>query len=102
MKTISLEPVRYGEPLRMEAKGGVGRSAELDRGFGDVLKKSIAGVNAQMNEADVLTQGLVAGEHGNIHETMIAVEKAGISFRLMTKVQQKAIEAYQEMMRIQL
>ncbi len=71
-------------------------------GFGDVLQKSIESVNAMQQEADELSRGLIAGEHGNIHETMIAVEKASISFRMMTSVQQKAISAYQEMMRIQL
>ena len=71
-------------------------------GFGEVLKKSIESVNSMQQEADELTRGLMAGEHGNIHETMIAIEKAGISFRMMTSVQQKAISAYQEIMRIQL
>lgn len=74
----------------------------LDAGFGDVLKKSIDSVNNKMQEADKLSQGLASGQHGNIHETMIAIEKAGISFRLMTKMQQKAIQAYQDILRIQL
>ena len=67
-----------------------------------MLQKSIESVNNNMQEADELSRGLAAGEHGNIHETMIAMEKASISFRMMTRVQQKAIAAYQEVMRIQL
>ncbi|RJX30038.1 MAG: flagellar hook-basal body complex protein FliE [Desulfurivibrio sp.] len=71
-------------------------------GFGEVLQKSIESVNANLQEADELSRGLAAGEHGNIHETMIAIEKGSISFRMMTRVQQKAVAAYQEVMRIQL
>jgi len=44
---------------------------------------------------------LIAGESKNLHETMIAMEKADISFRLMMGVRNKIIEAYQEIMRMQ-
>ncbi|OKY74506.1 MAG: flagellar hook-basal body complex protein FliE [Desulfobulbaceae bacterium DB1] len=99
---LPLQPVRYGESLQLDQIEKTGKSQTPGTGFGEVLQKSIDGVNAQMREADELSRGLTAGEHGNIHETMIAMEKAGVSFRLMTKVQQKAIQAYQEMMRMQL
>jgi len=98
MKMLPLESVLQKgvtSPVRTEKDN-------LDAGFGDVLKKSIDSVNNRMQEAEKLSQGLASGEHGNIHETMIAIEKAGISFRLMTKMQQKAIQAYQDVMRIQL
>ncbi len=102
MKMLPLQPVRYGEPLQLGQVTKTGKSETSGTGFGEVLQKSIDSVNTQMQEADELSQGLSASEHGNIHETMIAMEKAGISFRMMTKVQQKAIQAYQDMMRIQL
>lgn len=99
MKTLPLQPVRFGESL---VSAQVSKNEQPGTGFGDVLKKSIETVNGRITEARELSEGLIAGEHGNIHETMIAMEKAGISFRLMTKVQQKAIQAYQDTMRIQL
>jgi len=71
-------------------------------GFSDVLKESIDAVNEKIQQAESLSLGLADGHHSNIHETMIAIEKAGISFKLMTRVQQKAIQAYQDVMRIQL
>lgn len=70
--------------------------------FGEMLKKYIGSIDNQMKTAQELTTGLVSGRHANIHETMIAMEKASISFRMMTSLQRKAIEAYQEAMRIQL
>jgi len=71
-------------------------------GFGEVLEKSLASVNGQMQEADHMAAGLVSGDHSNIHETMIAMEKANIAFKLVTKVQSKVIDAYKEVMRMQL
>ncbi len=71
-------------------------------GFGEVLKESIGEVNKHINESAALSEGIMAGEHSNIHETMIAMEKSGISFKLLTKVQTKVIDAYKEVMRMQL
>ena len=70
-------------------------------GFGEVLKSSIDAVNNRMTEAEGLANGLVSGEHSNIHETMISMEKANISFKLLAKFHSKAISAYQEIMRMQ-
>jgi len=100
MNTLALQPVRFGEAITPGQTEKTQKTSEI--GFGDVLKKSMEAVNSGMQEASALSEGLIAGEHGNIHETMIAMEKSGISFRLMTKVQQKAIQAYQDTMRIQL
>jgi len=99
MKEITMQPVSLAgvSPLKSQPAKGAGQT-----GFSELLDKSIAAVNGQMQEADALSRGLAAGEHANIHETMIASEKAGISFRLMTRVQQKVIDAYREVMRMQL
>ncbi len=70
-------------------------------GFSDVLRQSLDKVNNSMQEAGEMAVGLTSGKHSNIHETMIALEKANISFRLLTKVQGKVLGAYQEIMRMQ-
>ncbi len=75
--------------------------AAASTGFGDVLKKSLDSVNANIQEASKMSEGLVTGQHSNIHETMIAMEKSTVSFRMLTKVQQKVISAYQDVMRMQ-
>jgi len=100
MEILPLQQVRFGETSSIAQ---VSKKQQVPgSGFGEVLQKSIESVNTAMQEADELSRGLAAGEHGNIHETMIAIEKASISFRMATRVQQKAIAAYQEVMRIQL
>jgi flagellar hook-basal body complex protein FliE len=100
MEILPLQQVHIGETPSIAQASKKQQTAGT--GFGEVLQKSIDSVNTTLQEADELNRGLVAGEHGNIHETMIAIEKANISFRMMTRVQQKAIAAYQDMMRIQL
>ena len=43
---------------------------------------------------------MVTGKSHNLHEMMIALDRADVSLRLATKVRNKAIEAYQEIMRM--
>lgn len=88
----SLIPLSLG---RKEESSGTGDS------FGKLLKNSMEEVNQLQNEADRSIEQLVAGESKNLHETMIAMEKANISFRLMLEVRNKIIEAYQDVMRMQ-
>ncbi len=97
MKTLPLTQVNI-KPVQPSAKSSVELATN---GFADVLKKSLDSVNEAKAVASEMQTGLVTGAHSNIHETMIAMEKATVSFRLLTKVQQKAIKAYQEIMRMQ-
>lgn len=69
--------------------------------FSSVLKDSIEKVNKLQNEADTAMQGLASGQANNIHDTMIAIEKANISFNLMLQVRNKLLAAYEEVMRTQ-
>ncbi|MFW8600926.1 flagellar hook-basal body complex protein FliE [Desulfobacterota bacterium M19] len=71
-------------------------------GFGRILEDSVGAVNKQIETASSLSEGLMAGKQSNIHETMIAIEKASLSFHMLTRVQGKVIDAYKEVMRMQL
>ena len=69
--------------------------------FIENLQASIAEVNNLQQEADQAIEALATGETKDIVQTMVAVEKANISFQLMTQVRNRIIEAYQEVMRMQ-
>ncbi len=69
--------------------------------FGDVLKDSIKKVGEIEKEADQEVQKLATMESGDIHNTMMAIEKADISFQMMMQIRNKIISAYEEIMRIQ-
>jgi flagellar hook-basal body complex protein FliE len=70
--------------------------------FGNMLKNYLQDVNKLQKEADKTIQNLAVGNEKNIHETMIAIEKADISFRLMMQIREKIIKAYEEIIRMPL
>ncbi|MEA3545371.1 MAG: flagellar hook-basal body complex protein FliE [Thermodesulfobacteriota bacterium] len=69
--------------------------------FGEMLKTSLAEVNQAQISADRAAEQIAAGETKNLHGTMIKLEEADISLRLMVQMRNKAVEAYQEIMRMQ-
>ena len=101
MNTISMPPI--GAPGIAVGPGSVKQAEPVaGSGFGEIMTESINSVNGRMQKASKLAEGLISGEHSNIHETMIAMEESSISFRMLTKVQTKVIDAYKEVMRLQL
>lgn len=70
-------------------------------GFGDLLKQAVEHVNSMQHQAGRLEDAVAQGESVNIHQAVIAGEKAGLSFRLMTQVRNKLVDAYEEIMRMQ-
>jgi flagellar hook-basal body complex protein FliE len=69
--------------------------------FGEFLSESINDVDQVHKAADKMINNLASGEKVDIHNTMIAVEKADISFQLMMQIRNKLIAAYQEVYRMQ-
>ncbi len=70
-------------------------------GFADHLKGTVMTANALQHESSTAQQELATGRNGNIHETLIAMSKADVSFRMVMQVRNKIINAYQEVMRMQ-
>ncbi|MEJ2229968.1 MAG: flagellar hook-basal body complex protein FliE [Nitrospirales bacterium] len=94
IKSIETIPEPFGvTPLKGASK--------QDQGFGDLLKKAVESVNAMQHEAGRLENAVANGENVNIHQAVIAGEKAGLSFKLLMQVRNKVIDAYQEIMRMQ-
>jgi flagellar hook-basal body complex protein FliE len=77
------------------------RSASPVEGAGKFFSELVSKVNDIQVQSDKSVQGLASGENKNLHEVMIAVEKSSISFQFMSQVRNKALEAYQEVMRMQ-
>ena len=75
---------------------------KIEGSFGDMLKRAIGDVAKLQNEADQAIKELAAGENKDIHRTMIALEKAEVSFQLMMQVRNKIVSAYEEIMRMQI
>lgn len=71
------------------------------RSFTDMLVESISKVNNLQTEANSAIEKLATGKTKNIHETMLAVEQADIAFKTMNQIRSKVIDAYKEVMRMQ-
>jgi len=69
--------------------------------FSDALRNAVNDVSRLQQTADKAIKEVQTGNTGSLHEAMIALEKADISFRTMLQFRNKFIEAYQEVMRLQ-
>ncbi|RMG87418.1 MAG: flagellar hook-basal body complex protein FliE [Candidatus Dadabacteria bacterium] len=87
-----------GVPQPAGAKGPA--QAKAEKGFGEFLTESLQKVDALQKEADEAVTRAAQGE-GDVQEAMVAVEKADVAFKLMMEVRQKILDAYQEIMRMQ-
>ncbi len=71
-----------------------------DDKFTGILKDAIKKVDNLQKEADGAIQEFTLGK-APLHKTMIAIEKANLSFQLMLQVRNKIVDAYQEIMKTQ-
>ncbi len=76
------------------------QSTKDAKSFMDHLVGSLKEVNSLQNNADALAQDVATGKSENLHETMLAISQAELSFNLMVQVRNKALEAYQDIMRM--
>lgn len=68
--------------------------------FAGLLQEAVAQTSRLQHEADTLAEQVARGHSGDLAATMIAIEKAQVSFQLMLQVRNKVVEAYQEIMRM--
>lgn len=69
--------------------------------FSRLLKDGIREINSTIKESEKASVELAAGKPVNLHETMLAVTKAELAFNLAVQMRNKTVEAYQEVMRMQ-
>ncbi len=76
-------------------------SREAAQDFQEVLKAGVQRANQQVQAGDQAVEEMVQTQGANLHETMIALEKADIATRLTAKVGQKLVQAYKEISQMQ-
>ena len=70
-------------------------------GFKNAVKKAVAEVNSLQHQADDMAVKLAAGDVEDVHKAMIAMQKAKLALDFTIQVRNKVVEAYQEIMRMQ-
>ncbi len=80
------------------------RTPKVEQGgkdnFGDLLKNAIESIENLQKEAGESQDKLIRGEAAELHQVMIAAEKAGLSFDLLLEIRRRLIDAYQELIRM--
>ena len=69
--------------------------------FGSTLKGAVKEVNGLQVQGDKLAAKLATGDIEDVHQAMIAMQKASLAMQFTVQVRNKVIEAYQEVMRTQ-
>ena len=82
---------------KLQKKEGDGGNAD----FKDVLKQALQDVDQAQKASDEQIQKVISGEIQDVHTAMIAMQKADLSFQMMMQVRNKLIDAYHEVMRMQ-
>ncbi len=70
--------------------------------FGKLVSQGLESVNAQLLGTQTDMQQLALGQVDSVHQVMIRMEEARLSFQLMMQVRNRVLEAYQDVMRMQL
>jgi len=69
--------------------------------FGDALRNAVAGIDGLQQQASTAVEGLLQGTGVDVHDAMIATQKADMAFELALAVRNKAVAAYQQVMGMQ-
>jgi len=94
----SVEPPRSpGKTLITKAP-----SAPAEKSFGQTLSSFVKDINDVSGQADKAIEDVVTGRTEHLHEAVIAVNKADLSFRYMMEIRSKLLQAYQEIQRLQM
>ena len=78
------------------------RTPETKDSFADMLTRAVGSVDQTMKTSEQSMQDFAAGKTENVHEVMINMQRAQLSFQMMVEIRNKAIETYQEISRMQI
>jgi flagellar hook-basal body complex protein FliE len=92
---LRILPADFPAQIGTVAKSGEGSS------FSQNLREAVAGVDDLQLDAQQKVAGLIQGNGVDVHEAMIAVEKADIGFQLAVQMRNKVVQAYQQIASMQ-
>lgn len=98
IKAISI-PIPSFEDMGKVAHAPVGTASP---GFMDTLQQAISKANDIQLGASQATEALMTGQTQNVHQTMVALQEADVSFQLMMQIRNKLVTAYEEIQRMQM
>ena len=104
----SINPIAPGALQRIDAPlpkitlpASTNPTANSTQGFGQLLDGVVATVDTKQQTATALTRQVLVGDTDQLHQSVIAMQEAGVAFSMMVEVRNKLVESYQELMRMQ-
>ncbi|ABI68167.1 flagellar hook-basal body complex protein FliE [Syntrophomonas wolfei] len=97
LDSIALAGINPGQPSVMKDS-----PANKEGGFFNYLKEALQEVDELQKEAASSAEKLALGDETYLHNTILAYEKANLALQLTVEVRNKLVEAYQELMRMQM
>ncbi|RMG43591.1 MAG: flagellar hook-basal body complex protein FliE [Acidobacteria bacterium] len=80
-----------------------GRSGNRPDGpsFGEAMEEALREVETELGRADAAAVGHIAGDGSDLHNVLLEMERADLSLRTLMQVRNKLLDAYREIMRMQ-
>jgi len=98
---ITAHQIGPASQVQPQARAKAAGAAAGQPSFSDVLSKVVGEVDGLQKEADLSVRDFAGGKVDNVHEVVIAMEKAELSFKFMMEARNKLVDAYREVMRMQ-
>ncbi len=98
---MSIGSVKSLGSLDPRAIYGTGVQEQTKPGFADKLQQAIDQIDGLQKRRDAMVEDMVAGGPTEVHDVMIAARESQLAFELMLETRNKLLEAYQEVMRMQ-
>jgi flagellar hook-basal body complex protein FliE len=95
-EVMPLKPSETASPTQISSTQPAGDS------FASLLGKMVTDVSAQQNDALQSVRAVQGGQNVPLHQAVIGMEEANVSFQLMVEVRNRLLESYQEIMRMQI
>ena len=109
MQIPSFQPIQPVEPFGAGSEFQVGSVDAAGTGasspaasFGSMLTDQISNLNDLQNTAAAQSQALATGQAQDVSQVVADVEKAALAMQLAVQVRNKAVDAYNELFRIQI
>lgn len=105
--TIPIRPIQPPDPIDTVSLSSLSGAKKLDAAgagepFSNLLDQSIARVEQFQQDAQAKTESLLRGDDRDIHEVVLAGQRAELTFDYFMQVRNKVVQAYQEVMRMQM
>lgn len=99
---MDIKNINLQNPSLTVEKFNSGATIEKGKDFGAFLSDAIENVNEKQIISDTYKDLLATGDVDNLHDVTIAQEKANVSLQLTMSIRNKIVEAYKEIMRMQI